>query len=369
MNFDLGLPAGSRVVAAMSGGVDSAVAAALAKAAGHEVIGVTLQLYDQRQVVAKAKSCCAGRDVRDAARAAERLGIRHYVLDYEALFRQRVIRDFAADYAAGRTPIPCVRCNQRIKFADLMDFARDLGAAALVTGHYARRVAGPEGAELHVAADPARDQSYFLFATTRAQLAALRWPLGDFASKQETRRLAAEFGLDLADKPDSQDICFVPDGDYAAMVGREAPEALAPGEIVDAQGAVLGRHEGIARFTIGQRKGLGVAAGAPRFVTAIDPVRRRVVIGDRARLARESFGLTEVNWLGQGRAPPAAGMECRVKIRSAHRPAAARVKADRVELEAAEFGIAPGQACVFYRHGRVLGGGFIARDDAERSVA
>jgi tRNA-specific 2-thiouridylase len=365
------VPTGARVVVAMSGGVDSSVAAALCRARGFEVVGATLQLYDAREApTAASKTCCAGRDIRDAKRVAAAIGIPHYVLDYEARFRRAVMEDFAATYAAGATPVPCIRCNQRVKFADLLDFARDLGAAALVTGHYVRRAIGPTGAELHVAAEAARDQSYFLFATTRAQLDFVRFPLGDLP-KSETRALAERFALPVAAKPDSQDICFVPDGDYAATVARLRPEARAPGTVVDLDGRTLARHEGIHHFTVGQRRGLGLGGGGePLYVAAIEPASRRVVVGPRQALAVAACDLDETNWLGPGDAPPESGIAATVRVRSTHAGATARVAGiggspglARVEFAAPETGVAPGQAAVAYDGTRVLGGGFIRRRD------
>jgi tRNA-specific 2-thiouridylase len=363
-------PADTRVVVAMSGGVDSSVVAAMLVDLGYDVVGVTLQLYDHGAVTARKGACCAGRDIHDARRVAETLGFPHYVLDYESRFRQSVVDEFADAYLAGATPVPCIRCNERVKFRDLLETAKDLDADCMATGHYVRRVEGPAGPELHRAADPARDQSYFLFSTTRAQLEFLRFPLGDLASKAETRALAARYGLAVADKPDSQDICFVPNGSYAAVIEKLRPGAAEPGDIVHLDGRVLGRHDGVIRYTIGQRRGLGIGGGEPLFVVRLEPEARRVVVGPRAALARRSVPVTEVNWLGDTafEAAPAGGWEVAVRVRSTRPPVAARVLPEgparaRVELLAAEEGVAPGQACVFYAAdgSRVLGGGWIAR--------
>ncbi|HJW41654.1 MAG TPA: tRNA 2-thiouridine(34) synthase MnmA [Rhizomicrobium sp.] len=367
----LDLPKGARVVAAMSGGVDSSVAAALAKRAGYDVVGVTLQLYSASAAKRKG-TCCAGQDIQDARRVSDALGVAHYVLDYEQKFRERVIADFAASYARGETPIPCVRCNERVKFADLLDTARELGAAALITGHYVQRIAGADGPELHSATDVSRDQSYFLFATTPAQLSYLRSPLGHMP-KRDVRALAAEFGLAVADKPDSQDICFVPDGNYAAVVEKLKPDAARPGEIVDLGGRLIGRHDGVIHFTVGQRKGLGLSGNAgPLFVVGLDAANARVTVGPRAALATRSINLHNINWL----APRAEAFDCAVKVRSTRPPVPARVTPlsdDRatVELLSPEESVAPGQACVFYDGSRVLGGGWIARAEvraADRPV-
>ncbi len=360
-----GAPADHRVVVAMSGGVDSSVTAALLVERGFEVVGITLQLYDHGAAIGRKGACCAGQDIHDAARVAERLGIAHYVLDYESRFRTEVIEDFAASYRRGETPVPCVRCNQRIKFRDLLTTARDLGASALATGHYVRRVRGPDGPELHRAHDAARDQSYFLFATTRAELDFLRFPLGGLA-KQETRALARRFGLVVADKPDSQDICFVPQGSYASVVERLQPEAAVAGDIVDRAGRVLGRHRGIAHFTVGQRKGLGIAAAKPLHVLAIEPETRRVVVGPRAALAETRVALAELNWLPL-QPPVPDGAMLMVKLRSMQPPAPATLypgdAAGDAELilDSAAEGVAPGQAAVLYDGDRVLGGGWIRR--------
>jgi len=360
----------TRVVVAMSGGVDSSVVAAEMTAAGYEVIGITLQLYDDGVARGKAKACCAGRDIHDARRVAEGLGIPHYVLDYESRFRESVIDDFADQYLAGATPIPCVRCNQTVKFRDLLETAQDLGADCLATGHYVRREAGPQGAELHMAADPSRDQSYFLFATTQEQIEFLRFPLGRLPSKAATRALAAHHGLGVAEKPDSQDICFVPDGDYARIIEKLRPGAAEPGEIVHLDGRVLGSHEGIIRYTVGQRRGLGIGGGEPLYVLRLDAETRRVIVGPREALATRRVPVAEVNWIGprafEEHAP--VGIEAAVKIRSTRPPVPARIlptgpASAEVELSVAEQGVAPGQACVFYapEGTRVLGGGWITR--------
>jgi len=355
-----------RIVIAMSGGVDSSVAAALIARAGHEAVGVTMQLYSG--TASRKGACCAGQDIHDAGRVAAALNIPHYVLDYEARFREKVMADFADTYARGETPVPCVRCNERVKFADLLEAAKDMGADALATGHYVRRVDGANGPELHAAAENARDQSYFLFTTTGAQLDYLRFPVGDLP-KPQVRAIAAELGLITADKPDSQDICFVPDGRYTNVIDKLRPSAARPGEIVDVNGTVLGRHDGITHFTVGQRKGLGLSGNAESlFVLKLDAANARVVVGPRAALAASAITLREVNWL----APVSGMIECAVKVRSMRPPVPARVTpldagGARVELLAPEDSVAPGQACVFYDGSRVLGGGWIAAGEAPKS--
>ncbi len=357
-----------RVVAAMSGGVDSSVVAALLKYAGYDVVGVTLQLYDHGAALKKQGACCAGQDIHDARRVAEALGIPHYVLDYESRFRQQVMEDFADTYLKGSTPIPCVRCNQTVKFSDLLATARDLGADAMATGHYIRRTIGGEGRpELSRAADPDRDQSYFLFATTREQLDFLRFPLGGM-KKPDVRRAAAALGLQVAAKPDSQDICFVPAGKYSDIVQKLRPGAVEGGDIVHMDGRVMGRHEGVIRYTIGQRRGLGVATGEPLFVVKLDAPNKRVIVGPREALLTQALAIGESNWLGEGSLADActAGMPALARVRSTRAPVPGRMTlVDGVPgfaFETPEEGVAPGQACVLYAapDGRsVLGGGFI----------
>jgi tRNA-specific 2-thiouridylase len=358
-----------RVVVAMSGGVDSTVTAALLKEAGYDVVGITLQLYDHGAAIARKGACCAGDDIQDARMAAERLGFPHYVLDYEGRFSEAVMEDFADTYLAGQTPIPCVRCNQTVKFADLLRTAKDLGAAALATGHYVQRVKTPSGVHLHRAVDAAKDQSYFLFATTPEQLDFLRFPLGGL-QKDEVRALAADLGLAAADKPDSQDICFVPDGNYAAVVERLRPGAVRPGDIVHIDGRVLGQHKGVIHFTVGQRRGLGVALGEPLYVVRLDAKTAQVFVGPREALLTSGLSLREVNWLGDGDISALDGQPVAVKVRSTRPPMPGQFSRHDdgrlgVRLNGGDEGVAPGQACVFYdpedHHQRVLGGGWITK--------
>ncbi|MDP7544097.1 MAG: tRNA 2-thiouridine(34) synthase MnmA, partial [Alphaproteobacteria bacterium] len=326
LGFDR-IPAETRVVVAMSGGVDSAVTAAMLADQGYDVVGITLQLYDHGETVVKPGTCCASEDIQDARRVADHIGIPHYVLNYESRFRESVIEDFADSYIQGETPIPCIRCNQTVKFRDLLDTAMDIGADVLATGHYVRRADGTEGPELLKAADPSRDQSYFLFATTRPQLDLLRFPLGDM-KKTSTRGLARKFRLPISAKPDSQDICFVPDGDYGAVVAKLRPGASRPGDIVAVDGSLLGRHDGVIHYTVGQRKGLGIGGmkggdGAPFYVVDLDPEVAQVTVGPLEVLKRARLRVREVNWLGPGARIPLEGMTVSVKLRSAQPPAAA----------------------------------------------
>ncbi|MBO6759165.1 MAG: tRNA 2-thiouridine(34) synthase MnmA [Roseibium sp.] len=369
-----GRPEDTRVVVAMSGGVDSSVVAALMKHQGYEVIGVTLQLYDHGAAVSKAKSCCAGVDIHDARRAAETIGIPHYVLDYESRFKEAVMDRFADSYIAGETPIPCVSCNQTVKFTDLLTTAKDLGADVLATGHYVRSAPLGNKRALYRPADLDRDQSYFLFATTQEQLDFLRFPLGGMP-KSKVRALAAEFGLSVAGKPDSQDICFVPNGDYAEVIRKLRPNAAEPGDIVHMDGRVLGRHEGIIHFTIGQRRGIGVATGDPLYVVRLDADERRVIVGPRTALATKTILLRELNWIGDQPLDEGEEIPLYAKVRSTRPPAPATLRMlggkAFVDLASGETGVAPGQACVFFdsddETARVLGGGWIHK--TERSGA
>lgn len=354
----------TRVVVAMSGGVDSSVVAALLHEAGYEVIGVTLQLYDHGEAVAKSKTCCAGQDIYDAKRVAEMFDFPHYTLDYESNFRQQVIDDFADSYLRGETPIPCVRCNQTVKFQDLLKVARDLGADCMATGHYVKKVVGESGAaELHRGLDTGKDQSYFLFATTPEQLDYLRFPLGGW-TKDVTRQHAERLGLVTAHKPDSQDICFVPDGDYAKVVKKVRPEAEKAGDIVDTQGRVLGRHNGIVHYTIGQRRGIGIGGGVDGendrwYVVKLDPAKNRVIVGRKEDLARRVIAIEDCNWLQD-----VADAQVELKFRSIMRPVSARLERNggsiaELHLDTPQYGISPGQAAVCYHGDQVIGGGWI----------
>lgn len=361
-------PSETRVVAAMSGGVDSSVVAALLAARGYDVVGITLQLYDHGAAIEKKGACCAGQDIHDARNVADQIGIPHYVLDYESRFKEQVMEDFADTYLSGATPIPCIRCNQTVKFSDLLRTAKDLGADCLATGHYIRRTDGTTKPELHRAADASRDQSYFLFATTSEQLEYVRFPLGDLP-KTQVRELADHFALPVAAKPDSQDICFVPEGSYAAVVEKLRPGSGRGGDIVHLDGRVLGQHEGVIHYTIGQRRGLGVATGDPLYVVKIDAPARRVIVGPREALLTAGLTMEELNWLGEGSLIEACkrGEPALVRVRSTREPAAGKLGFHNglpaVWFETPEEGVARGQASVLYDAAgstRILGGGFIA---------
>ncbi len=362
-------PSETRVVVAMSGGVDSSVVAAELAREGYDVVGVTLQLYDHGAALAKKGACCAGIDIHDARRVAEDMGFPHYVLDYENIFRDAVIDEFADSYLAGATPVPCIRCNERVKFKDLLETARDLDADCMATGHYIQRKIGDTKAELHMAADTTRDQSYFLFSTTQEQLDFLRFPLGHLASKDETRTLAAKHGLVVADKPDSQDICFVPNGDYASVIEKLRPGAAEPGDIVHADGRVLGRHKGVIHYTIGQRRGLGIGGlDEPLYVVKLDVDAKHVVVGPKDMLSTSIVPVREINWLGDSALSDKDEWHVSVKVRSTRPPTEAVIRPKtedtaEIELLSPEDGVSPGQACVFYEtsSSRVLGGGWIWR--------
>lgn len=368
--------AGQRVVIAMSGGVDSSVAAALVKRAGYDAVGITLQLYDHGEAIRRKGACCAGQDIHDARAVAARLDMPHYVLDYESRFKESVMDEFVDSYLSGHTPIPCIRCNETVKFRDLLGMARELGAQAMVTGHYIATLKGQDGWEMHRPKDLARDQSYFLFSTTQEQMDFLRFPLAAL-EKDDIRDYAAALGLMVADKPDSQDICFVPNGDYAGVIKRLRPDCSLPGEIVHLDGTVMGTHQGVLHYTVGQRRGLGVATGEPIYVVAIDADKRQVIVGPREALARARIHLDEVNWLGASASetasePAIRPVTLRARIRSTGEPAKAQLylaqdgTADIV-LDEAEEGVSPGQACVFYAadNDRILGGGWITGASSE----
>ncbi|PIR39435.1 MAG: tRNA 2-thiouridine(34) synthase MnmA [Alphaproteobacteria bacterium CG11_big_fil_rev_8_21_14_0_20_39_49] len=356
----------TKVVVAMSGGVDSSVVATMLHRQGYQVIGVTLQLYDHGVALEKKGACCAGQDIYDAKQVADKAGFPHYVLNYESIFKESVMDDFADSYLRGETPIPCVKCNQSVKFRDLFKVAKDLNADALVTGHYVQRIDNEAGfPELHKAVDDSKDQSYFLFATTKEQLNYIHFPLGGL-KKEKTRELALEYGLEVADKPDSQDICFVPNGSYAKVIERLRPEAWETGDIVNVKGEKLGEHKGIVNYTIGQRRGLGIGGGDPLYVVKIDAKKNQVIVGAESDLDSYSFGIKDINWLGSGDIP-SEGMEVTVKMRSTQSPVNAKIfasndNAAKIVLNVPERAIAPGQACVFYDGSRVLGGGWITKD-------
>ncbi|WP_107496084.1 tRNA 2-thiouridine(34) synthase MnmA [Thalassobius sp. I31.1] len=362
-------PSETRVVVAMSGGVDSSVVAAQLAEEGYDVVGVTLQLYDHGAALAKKGACCAGIDIHDARRVSEEMGFPHYVLDYENIFQEAVIDEFADSYLAGATPVPCIRCNERVKFKDLLETAKDLNADCMATGHYIQRFSGDHGPELHSATDANRDQSYFLFSTTPEQLDFLRFPLGHLASKAETRALAAKYDLAVADKPDSQDICFVPDGNYAGVIEKLRPGAAEPGDIVDTEGNVLGQHRGVLHYTVGQRRGLGIGGlDTPLYVVRLDVDQRQVIVGPKELLATRIIPVREINWLGDEPFEAQKEYHISVKVRSTRPPREAIVRplsatTAEVELLTPEEGVSPGQACVFYDpdSSRIFGGGWIWR--------
>lgn len=362
-------PSETRVVVAMSGGVDSSVVAARLADEGYDVVGVTLQLYDHGAALAKKGACCAGIDIHDARRVAEEKGFPHYVLDYENIFQDAVIDEFAESYLAGATPVPCIRCNERVKFKDLLETAKDLDADCMATGHYIQRKVGQNGPELHSAADARRDQSYFLFSTTPEQLDYLRFPLGHLPNKDATRALAAEYGLAVADKPDSQDICFVPDGNYASVIEKLRPGAVEPGEIVDHEGKVRGTHNGVIHYTIGQRRGIGIGGlSEPLYVVRLDVDKKQVIVGPKEMLTTRIIPVREINWLGDEPFESRKEWHLSVKVRSTRPPREAIVRPTgpttaEVELLTAEEGVSPGQACVFYSNedSRIFGGGWIWR--------
>jgi tRNA-specific 2-thiouridylase len=359
----------TRVVVAMSGGVDSSVVAAMLKSEGYDVIGVTLQLYDHGAALSKKGACCAGIDIHDARRIAEKLNFPHYVLNYENVFKEKVIDEFAESYLAGATPVPCIRCNERIKFKDLLETAKDLNADCMATGHYIRRTQGINKAELHCAVDNSRDQSYFLFSTTNEQLEFLRFPLGGLGSKKETRMLAKKFDLNVSDKPDSQDICFVPDGNYAGVIEKLRPGAIEPGDIVDTNGSVLGHHNGVIHYTIGQRRGLGIGGlETPLYVVSLDVEKKQVIVGPKEDLKTRIVPIKEINWLGDEPLSARAEWHLAVKVRSTRPPRDAILRPiseteAEIELLNPEEGVAPGQACVFYdtTSSRIFGGGWITK--------
>ncbi|MDG1736873.1 MAG: tRNA 2-thiouridine(34) synthase MnmA [Paracoccaceae bacterium] len=364
-------PSETRVVVAMSGGVDSSVVAALLADEGYDVVGVTLQLYDHGAALAKKGACCAGIDIHDARLVAEEKGFPHYVLDYENIFQDAVIDEFADSYLAGATPVPCIRCNERVKFKDLLETAKDLEADCMATGHYIQRKLGDSGAELHSAADANRDQSYFLFSTKPDQLDYLRFPLGHLQSKDETRALAAQYGLSVADKPDSQDICFVPNGNYASVIEKLRPGASEPGEIVDVDGGVLGQHNGVLHYTIGQRRGLGIGGlSDPLYVVRLDVESKQVIVGPKELLSTRIIPVREINWLGDQPFESRDAWNVSVKVRSTRPPREAIIRplsatSAEVELLSPEEGVSPGQACVFYDtdSSRIFGGGWIWKGD------